>query len=80
MFKLLKLEMGDPKLVKQFREKLILENSKRVLILMTFITASQLIFLLLEASGILQWSISVFLYRALVIFICALFTASYLYI
>ncbi len=74
MFKLLKLEMGDPKLVKQFREKLILENSKRVLILMTFITASQLIFLLLEASGILQWSISVFLYRALVIFICALFT------
>ena len=74
MFKLLKLEMGDPKLAKQFREKLILENSKRVLIIMAFITASQLIFLLLEASGVLQWALSVFLYRAIVIFICALFT------
>ena len=73
MFKLLKLEMGDPKLAKQFREKLILENSKRVLIIMAFITASQLIFLLLEAAGVLQWSSNIFLYRALVISICALF-------
>ncbi len=73
MFKLLKLEIGDPKLAKQFKEKLILENSKRVIILMAFITVSQLIFLLLDAAGVLQWSLNIFLYRALVIFICSLF-------
>ena len=75
MLKLLRPEKADPQTTRQFKDKLILENSKRIIIIMGFIAVSQLVYILLEATGVLEWVLSVFLYRMLIIFICSLFSA-----
>lgn len=74
MFRKLKKDSPNPELLKQFQVKTTIENVRRLVILMAFIAATQILFMLLEASGVFPWFEEIFLYRIVIIGICALFT------
>jgi len=60
-------------LSEQFRNKLIIENSRRYMFLLGLVILSQLVFILLEGFRILEWNKNVFILRALVLIVSSIF-------
>ena len=69
----LKMNKLSKQLLQEFRNKLILENSRRFILLLSFVVISQLVFLLLELLGILGTNNDVLFSRIGVSLSCGVF-------
>ena len=73
MLRIFKIIKKNNTLSKDFRDRLINENSKRFFLLLCLVALSQIIFVFLELLNILKWETSTFISRIAVICVCSVF-------
>ena len=73
MFEMFKIIGIKKEFAAEFEHKLILENSQRFLILLGAVIISQIVLLVLEATGAMQWQRTIFMARLLTMGSCFVF-------
>ena len=76
ILKMFKLINFGKNLSVEFKDKLISENSKRFMLLLSLVIITQLVFVIIEITGIMKWNNDVFISRLIVIFLSLIFISS----